>query len=621
VQPDHSKYTPGGHEPVEPIECSGAAAFIFQDGVIRYVNPATEALTGYSAQELLRMSFWEVIHPDQREFLQQRALARRRGEAVPWHSHIKLVRKGGETVWVEFSTGTIEFEGRPAVLGAAVDASERRAVAERLRESEHRLRALIEHSSDMVLIAEADGRMRYIGPSIQRILGFRPEALVGLDGLRLIHPGDRERVTTAYGAMARRPGSRAIAAYRIQHRDGTWRWLESIGTNLLDDPTIGGIIVNSRDITERVEAETAYRSLVDNSLQGLVIIQEGRIVFANRAATDVTGYTNEELLAFGLEAQRATIHAEDAPAVWERWERRMAGEPLPPRTEFRMVRKDGAVRWVEAYATEIEYRGGPAVQIAHVDITDRKRAEEEARRHQQELAHVLRRRTMGEMAAVLAHEVNQPLSAIASYARGCALRLRTDKGASDLVLTALDEIAAQAMRASEIIRRLRGFVGKSDLRRRSVQLNDLVEEMIRFVAAEARERRVLMQVQLASELPLLEVDALQIEQVILNLLRNALDAMYESPGDPPLLIVSTRTVGGAAEVAVRDSGAGLRADVAAEIFEPFVTSKPDGLGMGLSICRSIIDAHGGRLWATSNPDRGMTFRFTLPLSAALAQLA
>ena len=147
-----------------------------------------------------------------------------------------------------------------------------------------------------------------------------------------------------------------------------------------------------------------------------------------------------------------------------------------------------------------------------------------------------------------------------------------------------------------------------------LQLNSLVDEVIKFVAPEAQVRGVNLLVDLARDLPPLEVDALQIEQVILNLLRNALEAIYESPGERPLLAIRTGAVDEGIELAVRDSGAGLHPAIAAEIFEPFVTSKQDGLGMGLSICRSIVDAHGGRLWHTRNPDRGMTFRFVLPLS-------
>jgi PAS domain S-box-containing protein len=390
--------------------------------------------------------------------------------------------------------------------------------------------------------------------------------------------------------------------------------MESIGNNLLDDPSIAGIIVNSRDITERVEAEEAYRNLVENSLQGIVIQQDDRIVFANRAAAEMIGYSIDELKSFDMDNVRDLIHPDDVELVWERWMRRRAGVSQPLHSEFRLVRKDGATRWIETFAAAIEHRRRPAVQVVYIDVTDRRRAQEDARLRQQELAHVLRRRTMGEMAAVLAHEVNQPLAAIINYAHGCTERLRTGTGTADRLLDALDEIKGQALRAGAIIRRLRGFVRKGELHRVQLQLNSLVDEVIKFVAPEAQVRGVNLLVDLARDLPPLEVDALQIEQVILNLLRNALEAIYESPGERPLLAIRTGAVDEGIELAVRDSGAGLHPAIAAEIFEPFVTSKQDGLGMGLSICRSIVDAHGGRLWHTRNADRGMTFRFILPLS-------
>ena len=588
---------------------------------MRYANPALEAMTGYTANEILAMEFWELIHPDHREFVRQRGLARQEGEAVPWHYEVKLLHRSGESRWVEFSAGMIEYEGQPAVLGTATDITERRAAADRQRESERRLRALIEQSSDIVVISESDGRIRYVGPSIERILGFRPAALLGTNGFVGVHPDDRERIAAAYRDMVGRSGSRVIAAYRSRHADGSWRWLESIATNLLDDPSIGGIIINSRDITERIEVQTAYRSLVDYSLQGLLILQGQRIVFANPRIAEIAGYAVDELLALQPPELRALIEPGDGDAPWSRAQRRAAEGSEESHSEVRFVCRDDTVRWLEVYGTRVEYRGRPATQLACVDITDRKRAEDDARLHQQELAHVLRRSTMGEMAAMFAHEVNQPLSAIISYATGCVNRLRGGTRTTEPLLDALDEIVAQAVRAGEIIRRLRRFVGKGEVQRQPLNLNDLVTEVIHFVAPEARERGVDVQVDLADGLPPLEGDAVQIEQVILNLLRNALESMYEDPGERPILAVSTRRLDGEVEVAVRDSGAGLRPDVAADVFEPFVTSKIAGLGMGLSICRSIIGAHGGRVWNTPNPDRGVTFRFTLPLPPPARQRA
>lgn len=600
---------------------SGAAAFIFQGAALRYVNPAAVAMTGYSAEELLAMEFWDVIHPDDRDLVRQRGLARQRGQAVPWSYEVKILPKHGDPLWVEFSAGVIEFEGSPAVLGIAVDISERHAAAIRLVDSEHRLRALIENSSDVVLVAGEDLRLRYVGPSMERILGIPPDEMVGDDNLHRIHPDDRAHVRETYASLFVGPGARASATYRIRHRDGSWRWFESVGTNMLSDPGVAGIIINSRDITERVEAQTAYRSLVEHSLQGLLILQDMRIVFANPRIAAITGYAVEELLALEPGELRALIHPDDQEAAWQRGYRHAAGVSEPAHTELRFMRRDGVVRWIETYVSVVEYRGRQALQVAYVDITERQRAQEDARLHQQELAHVLRRGTMGEMAAVIAHEINQPLSAIMSYAKGCAHRIRTGSGSPEPLLAALDEIASQAVRAGEIIRRLRRFVRKGELQRQRLHLNDLVDEAIQFVAPEARERNVRLQIELAAQLPPLELDAVQIQQVILNLMRNALEAIYEDPGEQPLLIVATQRIGDTVEVAVSDSGAGLRPDVAADIFEPFVTSKPNGLGMGLSICRSIVDAHGGRVWTTPNSDRGVTFHFSLPLPPVQQQRA
>jgi PAS domain S-box-containing protein len=592
----------------------GAAAFIFQDTAIRYVNPAATVMTGFSREELLGMPFWEVIHPDDRAVVRERGMARQQGEPVPWHYEVRIRRKDECVRWVQFSAGEIEYDGRPAVLGTAIDVTERKAAAERLRESERRFRALAENSSDLVVLTDAAGHFRYLGPSVGRILGFQPEELIGRDGLAPVHRADRDRVRAAYAELARRPGSRACAVYRVRHRDGSWRWLESVATNLLDDPAVAAIIINSRDVTDREEAVAAYRSLVDNSLQGLMILQGLRIVFANPAIATMTGYTVDELRALPPERIGDILHPDDRELVRRRVLSRLAGEPVGTRSEHRFLHPDATVRWVEAHASLTDYGGRPAVQVAYIDISDRKVAEESARRHQHELAHVLRRRTLGEMAAVFAHEVNQPLTAIANYATGCARRLRSDMMAPDQMLGVLDEIAGQAVRAGEIIRRLRGFVRRVQPQRQETQLNELIDEVVHFVTAEARDHGVRLRVDHASGLPPVPLDVVLIEQVALNLMRNALDAMYESASEQPQLAIRTRQLDGQVEVAISDTGPGLLPEVAADIFEPFVTSKPDGLGMGLSICRSIIDAHGGRVWATPNPEGGMTFAFTLPLA-------
>jgi C4-dicarboxylate-specific signal transduction histidine kinase len=260
-------------------------------------------------------------------------------------------------------------------------------------------------------------------------------------------------------------------------------------------------------------------------------------------------------------------------------------------------------------------RGGVVTGLAifSSDVSERHRAEEAARQHQAELTHVLRLSTMGEMAAGLAHEINQPLAAIVNYATGSGRRLRDRPDDVASVLPVIDSIAAEGLRAGEIIRRLRHLIRKDTARQDWVDLNELTSEALRIVEPEARQQSVAVQCDLADDLPRLLGDGIQIEQVVLNLLRNAIEAMSASH-EPRRLHVLTRSLGGdGVELSVRDSGPGLPPDVADQVFEPFFSTKPTGLGMGLSISRTIAESHNGRLWAIANPDGGATFRLRLPL--------
>jgi two-component system sensor histidine kinase TtrS len=244
-------------------------------------------------------------------------------------------------------------------------------------------------------------------------------------------------------------------------------------------------------------------------------------------------------------------------------------------------------------------------------IDRRERAEEQARRHQADLAHVLRVQTMGEMAAGLAHEINQPLGTIANYAQGCRRRIASGSLTESELMAMLNSIAAEALRAGERIRHLRALVRKQESQREPTDVNRIVHAAVELTEPDARAYGVTVRLELADNLPPVLVDRIQIEQVVLNLLRNAVEAMHDCRGDG-LLVVETRADGTGVEVAVRDTGVGLPAEGGALVFEPFVTDKATGLGMGLAISRSIVELHGGRIWAEPNGDRGTTFRFTLP---------
>jgi C4-dicarboxylate-specific signal transduction histidine kinase len=247
------------------------------------------------------------------------------------------------------------------------------------------------------------------------------------------------------------------------------------------------------------------------------------------------------------------------------------------------------------------------------NITQRKRIEAQARQHQAELAHVLRLGTMGEMAAGLAHEINQPLGAIANYAQGCVRRLRDGSIDDTALLPIVEQIAAEALRAGEIIRRLRELVRKESPEYQDVDLNSLVRKSVQMVEPEARQHGIRLHLRLAPDLPPAPCTSIQIEQVLVNLLLNGIEAVQAADNGERTLTLTPAPAAGGVEVAIRDSGVGIP-EPPADVFAPFFSTKPSGLGMGLSISRSIIEAHGGRLSATRNADRGSTFRFTLPFA-------
>ncbi len=247
-------------------------------------------------------------------------------------------------------------------------------------------------------------------------------------------------------------------------------------------------------------------------------------------------------------------------------------------------------------------------------ISERKHAEHEARVLQTELAHVHRLSTMGEMATGLAHELNQPLAAITSYAQGCVQRLRSRKTKPEDMLETMDKIAAEAKRAGGIIRRVRGFVRKENPRRALVDVNAAIRETADLLGPEAHRRGMAINLDLANPLPMVMADTIQIQQTVLNLMRNGIEAMGETGLERQHLTIRTAKNGSdAILVTVEDDGHGIPPETLEHIFDPFFTTKESGLGLGLPICRSIVEAHGGRLWATSNAEDGTIFKFSLPI--------
>jgi two-component system sensor kinase FixL len=245
------------------------------------------------------------------------------------------------------------------------------------------------------------------------------------------------------------------------------------------------------------------------------------------------------------------------------------------------------------------------------DLTERQETETRLQELQSELVHVSRLTALGEMASALAHELNQPLSAIANYLQGSGDLLKRDPVPADKLGLALQKATDQALRAGEIIRRLRDFVARGETERHAESLPKLIEEASALALVGAKEHGVSVRYDMDPSVDLVLADRVQVQQVVLNLIRNAIDAMEES-SLRQLTIAVERSSPGEAEIFVSDTGPGISPDVADQLFQPFVTTKRTGMGVGLSISRTIVEAHGGRIRAESNPTGGATFRFTLP---------
>ena len=298
----------------------------------------------------------------------------------------------------------------------------------------------------------------------------------------------------------------------------------------------------------------------------------------------------------------------------ENMRRVFAGEAVV--YEFKAITLKNRIAWMETHAAPLRDARGNIYALLGItrDITEHKQAEEQARRHQTELARVARLSTMGEMATGIAHELNQPLSAIANFSRGCIRRLRSGDMTAKELVGPLEEVCEQAERAGKILRHVRDFVRKRELQTKPMDINQIVRAVVKFTEHEARHQRTMVRLELDSKLPKVLADSIMIEQVICNLVRNAIEAMAEASSARREITIHTRLFSSdVVEIEIGDTGPGFDEAVIDQVFDQFFTTKRDGVGMGLSISRSIVESHGGQVRAESGAT-GATFRFTLPTS-------
>jgi PAS domain S-box-containing protein len=374
---------------------------------------------------------------------------------------------------------------------------------------------------------------------------------------------------------------------------------------------------NSRLYRDLQEREGRIRRLVDANIIGVSITTlDGEVTEANDAFLTIVGYSRDELTSGHVRWRELSPAARSQAG-------RAPGRREPFETEY--VRRDGSRVPVMIGAANLEENGAEGVAFV-LDLTERKRAEAEAIESERRfrdvelaLAHANRVATMGHLAASIAHEVKQPIAAMVLNAQVALLVLNKQTLDVAALREALEPIAKDGYRASDVINRIRALVQKAPLQRDPLEINGLVREVIELTGGEAIKVGVTVQVELADRLPSIQGDRVQLQQVILNLIVNALEAMDGLEAGPRELLISTgEAKSSGVVVAVRDSGPGLAPGVLERLFEAFHTTKPGGLGLGLSICRSIVEAHGGRLWASANLPHGAIFQFTVPGDSDIA---
>ena len=417
-----------------------------------------------------------------------------------------------------------------------------------------------------------------------------------------IHPGKPD----AHLKLKRKPSKRSKA-------DELDRVVMSI--NALQD-RLSEDIASREKYEERLRlAEQKYRTVADYTYDWVYWVKmDGSLVYASPSCERISGFSVQDFKK-NSELLRAIILPEDK-GRWDAHSLNSEKGLKPGEVQFRIQRKDGEIRWIEHACQPVTDPQGVLLgfRASNRDITERKQAELDAQRHRAELTHISRVATLGELSAAMAHELNQPLTAILSNAQ-TALRIFTEGLTDpDEVKEILNDIINDDKRAADMIKRLRTLMRNKDLEFTALNLNNIIRAFAKIFNREAFIKNVPLVLDLAKDLPDVQGDAVHLEQVLLNLILNASEAMESVDRQfRELRILTVKHDEKSVRVSVRDKGPGINETLIKRIFEAFYTTKPQGLGMGLAICKSIIEAHGGRLWAENNPEGGATFSFTIPI--------
>ena len=492
---------------------------------------------------------------------------------------------------------------------------------ERCQQEADRYRLLAEQSTDLISRHSATSEWIFIdvNPAIEPLLGYKAEEIIGTSGYALFHPEDADNLKNRSDSVRYRDGL-YTNVYRYRHKQGHYIWFETTSRTIRDHQgTPVEVICVSRDVTERERALQATRRLakvVEASSDMILFCQHNNLVltYQNESAQRTLNNTNSSpkrrLPHLFNESQfnDEVIPALNHAAKEGYWHGAISMELAENSQRVAELREIIAHR-DRNNRTHVDY-----YTLIGRDVTVRKLAEQQYKRHQNEMAHMSRLLSVGEMATELAHEINQPLATILNYSNG-TIRQIEEQQIDQVSQTeqALRLISKQAHRAAEIIKRIRRFVQRTEIQYAPFDINDCCQEVVSFLNQDARDQHISFQFDLNTPPPYAYGDRVQVEQVLLNLLKNSMEAYACHPCSSPSIQIKTIKEGQHVIVSVADHAGGINPEMMTQLFEPFTTSKSNGLGMGLSISRSLIESHGGQLWAESDGHTQSCFYFKLPL--------
>jgi PAS domain S-box-containing protein len=590
------------------------------DGSVLYVNQAASDYTGLTLEDLQKGDYrLSVYHPEDVESLGgERWLALTR--PVPFENEQRILGKDGRYRWfLTRYNPVLDEQGRiDRWYGAATDIEDRKKAEKALQSSERDLRSIISTIPTMVWSAAPDGSVDFFNPRWLDYTGLSADESRNWKWTEAIHPDDLSRLSDAWqGSLV--GGEPGEAEARVRRFDGAYRWFLFRANSLRDE---SGKIVKwygtNTDIDDRKRAEAQVEQAYLRLAEAQRLSKTGS--FITDLLVDEHDWSAEAFRIFEFDPAakvtvqmiRDRIHPEDLPTFDAVIARGIAGTDVD--FGFRIVTSRGVVKHLRGMARVMGQSAGHPLFIGALqDVTESKLAEEALNRARSELAHVARVTTLNALTASIAHEVNQPLSGIVSNASASLRFLSGDAPNLEEAREAVRDIVRDGKRAAEIITRIRALTKRTPMSREKLDLNETISEVLALIGDEAKRQSVIVRTQLADSLPPVAGDRVQLQQVVMNLVMNAIEAMSNVRERlRELVVITQNTDAECVQATVEDSGTGIASDTVDKIFDSFYTTKPGGMGMGLSISRSILQYHGGRLWAVAKDDAGTMFHFTVP---------